>query len=290
MSTMTSEKAPSIAAVRPKTIGLLTSGGDCAGLNAVIRAVVTRAVLGYGWRVYGIRQGTVGLLRRPPEVEELDPHCLTPNLLRMGGTVLGTTNRNDPFAYEMADGTVKDRSNELIEGIRLLGIDALIGVGGDGSFAILRRLAQQGGIDFIGIPKTIDNDVALTESSVGYHTAVAVATEALDRLQPTAASHDRVERYAARLAADATAAERARLRAATVILDPPRSGAGREVVDAIASVNPAQIVYVACDPVALARDLGTFADRGWRAASLQAFDLFPNTHHLEAVARLVPDA
>jgi 6-phosphofructokinase 1 len=189
---MTSEKAPSIAAVRPKTIGLLTSGGDCAGLNAVIRAVVTRAVLGYGWRVYGIRQGTVGLLRRPPEVEELDPHCLTPNLLRMGGTVLGTTNRNDPFAYAMADGTVKDRSNELIEGIRQLGIDALIGVGGDGSFAILRRLAQQGGIDFIGIPKTIDNDVALTESSVGYHTAVAVATEALDRLQPTAASHDRV--------------------------------------------------------------------------------------------------
>ncbi|GAA2749899.1 TRAM domain-containing protein [Amnibacterium kyonggiense] len=85
-------------------------------------------------------------------------------------------------------------------------------------------------------------------------------------------------------------AERTRRPGATVLLDPPRSGAGAEVVDAIAASRPAQIVYVACDPVALARDLGTFADRGWRAASLAAFDLFPNTHHLEAVARLVPDA
>jgi tRNA/tmRNA/rRNA uracil-C5-methylase (TrmA/RlmC/RlmD family) len=99
---------------------------------------------------------------------------------------------------------------------------------------------------------------------------------------------DRVERFAARLAADATAAERARLRAATVILDPPRSGAGRAVVDAIASVRPAQIVYVACDPVALARDLAFFAQHGYPVRSLRAFDLFPNTHHVEAVATLVP--
>ena len=180
------------AASPTKTIGILTSGGDCAGLNAAIRAVVARAIQGYGWRVYGIRQGTMGLLRRPVEYEELDLRISTVNILRLGGTILGTTNKGDPFAFPMPDGSVRDRSDEVIEGVNALGIDALIGVGGDGSFAILRRLALQGGIKFVGIPKTIDNDVGATENSVGYNTAVAVATEALDRLQPTAASHDRV--------------------------------------------------------------------------------------------------
>jgi len=175
----------------PKTIGVLTSGGDCAGLNAVIHAVVARAVLGHGWRVLGIHQGTQGLLRRPVDFTPLDLQNASPAMARMAGTILGTTNHGDPFAYPM-DGSVKDRSEEVIEGIRLLGLDALIGIGGDGSMAILRRLAQQGGIPFVGIPKTIDNDVGATESSVGYHTAVMVATEAIDRLQPTAASHDRV--------------------------------------------------------------------------------------------------
>ncbi len=175
-----------------KTIGLLTSGGDCAGLNAVIRAVVTRAVQGYGWRVYGIYQGTMGLLRRPVEFKELDLSVLTTNILRLGGTILGTTNKGNPFDFPMPDGTLMDRSAEVVEAVRLLGLDALIGVGGDGSFAILRRLAQEGGINLVGIPKTIDNDVGVTETSVGYDTAVMVATEALDRLQPTAASHDRV--------------------------------------------------------------------------------------------------
>jgi 6-phosphofructokinase 1 len=175
-----------------KTIGILTSGGDCAGLNAAIRAVVARGVLGYGWRVYGIRQGTMGLMRRPVEYEDLDLGVTTVNTLRMGGTILGTTNKGDPFAFPMPDGSLRDRSVEVIEGARSLGLDALIGVGGDGSFAILRRLAQQGGLKLVGIPKTIDNDVGATEFSIGYDTAVSVATEALDRLQPTAASHDRV--------------------------------------------------------------------------------------------------
>jgi ATP-dependent phosphofructokinase / diphosphate-dependent phosphofructokinase len=175
-----------------KTIGILTSGGDCAGLNAAIRAVVRRAVEGYGWRVLGIRQGTLGLLRRPLDVQELDLGAANAHILRLGGTVLGTTNRGDPFAYPMSDGSLRDRSDEVIAGVRELGLDALIGVGGDGSFAILRRLAQQGGINLVGIPKTIDNDVGATETSLGYDTAVMVATEALDRLQPTAASHDRV--------------------------------------------------------------------------------------------------
>jgi tRNA/tmRNA/rRNA uracil-C5-methylase (TrmA/RlmC/RlmD family) len=101
-----------------------------------------------------------------------------------------------------------------------------------------------------------------------------------------AAVTDRVERFVTRLAADASAAERARLRAATVVLDPPRSGAGRDVVDAIASLAPAQIVYVACDPVALARDLAFFAGHGYALRGMRAFDLFPNTHHVEAVATL----
>ena len=87
-----------------------------------------------------------------------------PSMMRQAGTILGTTNRGDPFAYPMPDGSRKDRSEEVIEGIRLLGLDALIGIGGDGSFAILRRLTQHGGIPFVGIPKTIDNDVGGTES------------------------------------------------------------------------------------------------------------------------------
>jgi tRNA/tmRNA/rRNA uracil-C5-methylase (TrmA/RlmC/RlmD family) len=102
-----------------------------------------------------------------------------------------------------------------------------------------------------------------------------------------AAVTGRVERWMSALASTAGAGERARLAAATVVLDPPRAGAGREVVDSIASVSPAQIVYVACDPVALSRDVGLFAERGYRLDGLRAFDLFPNTHHVEAVARLV---
>ncbi|BBK38681.1 ATP-dependent 6-phosphofructokinase [Allostella sp. ATCC 35155] len=174
-----------------KRIGILTSGGDCAGLNAVIRAVVL-AARQRGWTVVGIRQGTRGLMARPPMADELGPAATDTIMMRMGGTILGTTNQGDPFDYPMADGSRIDRSEEVIEGYRLLDLDALIGIGGDGSMAILRRLARQGDIPLIGIPKTIDNDIGLTETAIGYQTAVAVATEALDRLQPTAASHSRV--------------------------------------------------------------------------------------------------
>lgn len=175
-----------------KRIGILTSGGDCAGLNAAIRAVAHRAVEGYGMEAVGIRQGTAGLLARPVEAETLDLSVFDGSLLRQGGTVLGTTNRGDPFAYPMPGGALVDRSGEVIEGFRSLGLDALIGIGGDGSLAILRRLAQQGGIPLVGIPKTIDNDIGETEVSIGYATAVQAATDALDHLQPTAASHSRV--------------------------------------------------------------------------------------------------
>ena len=175
-----------------RKIGILTSGGDCAGLNAAIRAVAQRAIEGYGWQVLGIRQGLDGLMARPVAADSLELTLFTGTLLRQGGTILGTTNRGDPFAYPEAGGGQCDRAADVIEGYRLLGLDALIGIGGDGSLAILRRLAQQGGLNLVTIPKTIDNDVGLTEVSIGYATAVTVATDALDQLQPTAASHSRV--------------------------------------------------------------------------------------------------
>lgn len=173
-----------------KRIGILTSGGDCAGLNAVIRAVVFRAA-GYGWKVLGICRATNGLMQRPPEFIPLEIEKVD-RFLTAGGTLLGTTNKGNPFAFPMSDGEIVDRSEEIIEGYRTLGLDALIGIGGDGSLAILRKLAQQGGWNFVAIPKTIDNDVDLTERAIGFDTAVNTATEALDRLHFTAASHSRV--------------------------------------------------------------------------------------------------
>lgn len=172
-------------------IGILTSGGDCAGLNPVIRAVVHRAVGTYDWEVLGICRATQGLMNRPPDVLQLDISSVD-TLLTVGGTVLGTTNKGDPFAFPMADGVMCDRSQEIIDNYHQLGLDALIGIGGDGSLAILRKLAQQGNINLVAIPKTIDNDVGITERSIGFDTAVNIATEALDRLHFTAASHSRV--------------------------------------------------------------------------------------------------
>ncbi len=174
-----------------KRIGILTSGGDCAGLNAVIRAAVNRAHI-LGWEMVGILNGTHGLLSDPLRYKILTPSDVDATMMRQGGTVLGTTNKGNPFAFPMPDGTQLDRSGEIADGIKKLGIEAVIGIGGDGSFAILRKLAQVGGFKMVGVPKTIDNDLGKTEMSVGFDTAVAVATEALDRLQPTAASHDRV--------------------------------------------------------------------------------------------------
>jgi 6-phosphofructokinase 1 len=175
-----------------KRIGLLTSGGDCAGLNAALRAVYARAHHGYGWTVVGIRNGTAGLMERPVQAEELSEQSFSSDLLRLGGTVLGTTNKGNPFKFPMEDGSFVDRSHEVIEGYRMLNLDALIMIGGDGSMAIIRKLAKQGSIPLVSIPKTIDNDIGVTETSIGFETAVQAATSALDHLQPTAASHSRV--------------------------------------------------------------------------------------------------
>ncbi|NKB57242.1 MAG: ATP-dependent 6-phosphofructokinase [Alphaproteobacteria bacterium] len=174
-----------------KRIGILTSGGDCAGLNAVLRAAVHHAT-GLGWTVFGIEHGTQGLMDSPPRARKLDIADFDGTIIRRGGTILGTTNYGNPFAYPQRDGADLDRSDEVIAGYRALELDALIGIGGDGSIGILDRLAQKGGLNLVCIPKTIDNDVSATEVSIGYDTAVQVATDALDMLQPTAASHDRV--------------------------------------------------------------------------------------------------
>ena len=175
-----------------KNIGILTSGGDCGGLNAVVRAVTYRAIEKYNWQVFGIRDGTMGLMKRPIEYEHLKLNHFTGTLIRQGGTFLGTTNTGNPFRFPMGRGLFKDRSKEIIEGYKKLGLDAFIGIGGDGSMKILKKLSLKGNLNFVGIPKTIDNDVNSTEISIGHDTAVEVATNALDMLQPTAASHKRL--------------------------------------------------------------------------------------------------
>ena len=118
-----------------RRIGILTSGGDCAGLNATIRAVALRAQHGYGWTTVGLRYGTLGLLERPVDAVTLDPARLDAALARQGGTFLGSTNRGDPFAFPQEGGGQIDRSREVIDGFRELQLDALIGIGGDGSLA-----------------------------------------------------------------------------------------------------------------------------------------------------------
>ena len=174
-----------------KRIGILTSGGDCAGLNAVIRAVTLRAIKQYKWKVFGIKDGTLGLMKNPVDVLELKESNFDGNLMRMGGTFLGSNNKGNPFKTINKKGKKLNVSDIIINGIKSLKLDALIGIGGDGSLKLLQTLTKKGNINFVGIPKTIDNDVKDNELSIGYDTAVDVATNALDMLQPTAASHRR---------------------------------------------------------------------------------------------------
>lgn len=175
-----------------RTLGVLTSGGDCAGLNAVIRAVVYHAIRTYGWKVIGIQDGTAGLIDRPLRYRELAIDTFDGRLLRESGTFLGTSSKGNPLHFQMPDGSFRDRSTEFAEGVRELGLDALIAIGGDGSMRIISKLCEHAKVPLVGVPKTIDNDVHCTEYSVGFATAVNVVTEALDRLQPTAASHHRI--------------------------------------------------------------------------------------------------
>ena len=173
-------------------IAISTGGGDAPGLNAVIRAAVLTAI-DRGWHVLGIKKGYAGLLGD----DEVVP--LTRDEVRgighLGGTILRTTNRGNPFCYPVrqADGTFAevDRSDELLDNARNLGINALISIGGDGSLAIAQQLAKKG-MRVVCVPKTIDNDVSGTISTFGFDTAVNTAMEAIDKLHTTAESHDRV--------------------------------------------------------------------------------------------------
>jgi phosphofructokinase-like protein len=177
-----------------RKIAVNTGGGDAPGLNAVIRAVTLSAIR-LGWEVVGIRDGYLGLLEMPPE-EGLVP--LTRERVRginhLGGTILGTTNRGNPFEYPMKEGGVtvgRDRSGEIVNAFRRNGFDALVAIGGDGSLSIAHRLCGKG-IPVVGVPKTIDNDLSATFLTFGFDTAVATATDALDKLHSTAESHSRV--------------------------------------------------------------------------------------------------
>jgi len=174
-----------------RRIGVLTSGGDAPGLNAVIRAVVRSAEIDHGWTVYGIEHGFEGLIGKP-SIRTLDSSAVSGLLLR-GGTILGSTNKGH-FATMTVDGElVRDPApyKELAANTKRLGIDALIVIGGEGSQGIASELAHYG-IRAVGVPKTIDNDLWGCDRTFGFDTALTVATEALDRLHTTAASHNRV--------------------------------------------------------------------------------------------------
>jgi 6-phosphofructokinase 1 len=173
-----------------KRIGICTGGGDAPGLNAVIRAA-TKTAYNFDWEVIGIYQGFDGLIN-PNKSQRLDPRDIR-GILNKGGTILGTTNKGNPFEYPVRDGgeTVqKDLSDLLLENFREMELDALIVIGGDGTLAIADRLYRKG-IPIVGVPKTIDNDLHGTDVTFGYDTAVSTATEALDKLHSTAQSHRR---------------------------------------------------------------------------------------------------
>jgi len=175
----------------PHRIGILTGGGDAPGLNAVIRAVVKHGVGRLHWQVVGSEDSFDGFLSDPRRLVDLTPVSCQ-GLLHRGGTVLGTTNRGDPFAYPGPDGTPVDRSAEIAEVVKDEGLEGLIVIGGDGTQRIAQRLMDTHGIPVVGVPKTIDNDLSATDFTFGFWSAVEVATEALDRLHTTAEAHDRV--------------------------------------------------------------------------------------------------
>lgn len=174
-----------------KRIGVLTGGGDCPGLNAVIRAVV-KAACGLGWEVLGFEDGFAGVVEeRPPRPLDL---VAVRGILDRGGTILGTSNKANPFAWPVRRGDrweEVDVSDQAVRRLEHLGIEALVCIGGDGTLQIAHRLAQMG-VPVVGCPKTIDNDLSDTDVTFGFDTARSVATEAVGRLHTTAESHDRV--------------------------------------------------------------------------------------------------
>lgn len=172
-----------------KRIGLITSGGDCAGLNAAIYGVVQAASGREGWDVIGVRYGTRGLYETPFDIIELTPDTLPQGMLHEGSTMLGSTNS---LSYPLVANRKVEHESETVAALHALKLDALICVGGDGTIRIIQRICKLAGLPLVAIPKTIDNDVNGTEHALGFNSAVAVATEAIQRLRPTARGHQRV--------------------------------------------------------------------------------------------------
>ncbi len=175
-----------------RRIAVNTGGGDAPGLNAVIRAVVLSAER-LGWEVFGITDSYDGLLRED-QLVRLDRKAVR-GITHLGGTILGTTNRGNPLKYPVTDAaghvTLVDRSQDVVDGLTRHRIDALIAIGGDGSLDIAHQLSKKG-VNIVGVPKTIDNDLAATELTFGFTTAVETATDAIDKLHSTAEAHERV--------------------------------------------------------------------------------------------------
>jgi phosphofructokinase-like protein len=171
--------------MKTKRIGILTGGGDCPGLNAAIRAVAKTAIFCHQMEVIGIEDGYEGLIEN--KTRKLETKDVS-GILTLGGTILGTSNRANPFAYGEEKGDV---SQKVFKNFRNLGLDALVCIGGDGTLHIAFELNQLG-MPIVGIPKTIDNDVEATDFTIGFDSAVAVATEAIDNIHSTAESHHRV--------------------------------------------------------------------------------------------------
>ena len=175
-----------------RCIGIATGGGDAPGLNAVIRAAAKAAILKYRWKVIGIPDGFDGLIW-PEKSFELTLDRVS-GILPRGGTILGTTNRGNPFSYrtqENGQEVVRDISDEILANAKKLGIDAIITIGGDGSQKIGYELSQKG-MKIVGVPKTIDNDLSATDFTFGFDTALHTVTDAIDKIHTTAASHHRV--------------------------------------------------------------------------------------------------
>ncbi|MDR2863756.1 MAG: ATP-dependent 6-phosphofructokinase [Puniceicoccales bacterium] len=179
----------------PKKILIATSGGDCPGLNAVLRSFVKRASLEPEWEVWASLQSFNGLLSIPQRLIRLDKKVVS-GIHVKGGTIIGTTKESGPFNWpvKQADGTLTyvDRSDEMIKICRYADFAAVVNIGGDGSQKMSQRLFEKG-LPIIGIPKTIDNDLCATDLTFGFQSAVDVATEAVDRLVSTAESHNRIQ-------------------------------------------------------------------------------------------------
>lgn len=177
-----------------KRVIVATGGGDCPGLNAVIRGIVKRAQREKGWEVLGSREAFNGILKDPQEIMLLDSKAVAGIHVR-GGTIIGTTNKGGPFAWptRQADGTwlAEDRSDEMVQRLYDLNVEAIINIGGDGSQRISQQLIEKG-LNMVGVPKTIDNDLSATDITFGFRTAVEIATDAVDKLVTTAESHNRV--------------------------------------------------------------------------------------------------